>query len=523
MARLTFAAKVIETDGKLARGTYEASLNEYGLILARKGQVVFEGSSQTDFELLKKTSVRVRSPDQTFVFQVIKVTGYVDKIANAIVSSKKGATQKIVAGEYEFPKWLFAVALLPLVWIAVGGAIGGALGGVAAGINIGVARQEKWPLWVRASAMLCAAGLSLICYLAIAILLLGFGTKGNIGSNAAAIRLPSSQPESAVDSSSSMEKNAPPVPVAYKEFLEKGVVAISHGVASPLSACPDPISESVIVGYRDGSLASFSLQKSDQGWKLIMKFSGPVDGVHRLRSGHLMVRSSPSNFLVDPVGRVFRFPFRWVSVSHMGGLFAVHQKGLILGDLNFAALEEAAKGPPQDSSLSILEFPTTGIQSIGSLSGEKNPLRGNEDDIRCVGNGSVSVGYRDGKSEIWASGEWFQGDPRSSSVTIVGTRCGTGYADGVVDTGRIGPARYKQCGELAIVSLLEVQAWHIAINAAGEVWSWIPGSESPPQKIQWREEVGPVRAMVGLSSTTAVVAENGLFFYSSSNIGSLLK
>ncbi len=194
-----------------------------------------------------------------------------------------------------------------------------------------------------------------------------------------------------------------------------------------------------------------------------------------------------------------------------------------MGDLNFGALEETAKAASQNSTPSIFYFPTTGIQSIGSLSGEKYSLRRNEDDIRCVGIGSVSVGYRDGKSENWASGEWFQGDPRSSSVTIVGTRCGTRYADGVVDTGRIGPARYKQCGELAIVSLVEVQAWHVAINAAGEVWSWIPGSESPPQKIQWRENVGPVRAMVGLSSTTAVVAENGLFFYSSSNIGSLLK
>ncbi len=289
---------------------YEASLSEYGLILARKGQVVFEASSQTDFELLKKASVRVRSPDQTFVFRVIKATGYVDKIANAIVSSKKGATQKIVAGEYEFPKWLFAVALLPLVLIAVGGAIGGALGGVAAGNNFGVARQEKWPLWIRASAMLGAACLSLIGYLGIAILFLSAGTRGNIGSNAAAIRLPSSHPESAVDTSSSMEKNAPPVPVAYKEFLKKGVVAIPYGVAGPLSACPDPISESVIVGYRDGSLASFSLQKSDQGWKSITKFSGPVDSVHRLRSGHLIARTSQSNFLVDPADRIFRFPYR---------------------------------------------------------------------------------------------------------------------------------------------------------------------------------------------------------------------
>ena len=118
---ITFTAKVIPDMAGELKGAYEAKVTGKGLVLLKKGKILAEFPVGTLTKLKSKGQVRIGEGDESVTFDVVKLNGYPNKLAEHLTEFLAGKRRNLRAADYEFPKWLLVVALLPLILVGVGG------------------------------------------------------------------------------------------------------------------------------------------------------------------------------------------------------------------------------------------------------------------------------------------------------------------------------------------------------------------------------------------------------------------
>lgn len=524
---LLFNIQVGRSTGSIAKGNYSAELSTSGLVLKSKGKLVAKFEPTIAANRLAAAKVEVNTTDGPVTLQVVKVNGYVDSIADAICDVLAGKRIELTPKNYEFPAYLMFIAAIPLALIAIGGMIGGAFGGAATGLNLYIARQRNWAIPLRILAMLGSLAFAVVAYAVVVVALFGVPLpKRSSNSN-------NSIPSPGVPSPSGTERNmegvtppAPPLHSVLKEFQQNRMVKIPIERNDATCGVGTLEANTLLVGHQDGRLSLYSLMKPELGWTDIAKLPSAVTRLTSISSDYYIASASDQNYLLTSSGKLLRFPWRWLCLPSDQMLFAVDQEKMLIGALNFGTIEKAAQNSSNGlTSTHIADFPTQAVESKdGPAIVVAPPSDYNFQSISHAGRNPIALGFDNGRVAIRVSNEWIIERSREAPVTCFGNSSGIGFADGVVDSGIfVDELRFRQCGERPIIDLSSIQVWTIAVNSAGEAWSFVRQSKEPPKRVFEAESIGPIRCVLPLNSAVALIGQNNVAFLQTNVINEQLK
>ena len=268
---------------------------------------------------------------------------------------------------------------------------------------------------------------------------------------------------------------------------------------------------SVYVGYADGSVRSWSPWFPGDGSKPGPSVPGSISKLHMLNEGHLIATVGEVNYLVAEVGAVYRLPWKWITVHSHNAIAAIENGKVVQRTIVLPKVGPTGTG--------TVDLPADSIKPFGGFGANPDtPLTGKEADVTVFGGSAmvVTVGFADGSFASWVGGQWTKGDTRSVAVTSIGSIVGAGFADGTVDTGRLGSTRYRKCGMAAVTSLVGVQGgiYTVAVNATGEAWIFYSNVDDTPRRTFINDDLGQVYAVIPVRDyLTFVVGERAIAFY----------
>jgi hypothetical protein len=515
---VSFKTQIKESSRPELRGTLDAQVSPQGLVILQKGKPIAEFPVGSPIELVAPARVRVGQGSAAVTFVVQKMNGYPAPLASALtefLSERRGPLQP---AEFEFPKWLFGVALLPLALIAVGGLVGGLIGGAGAGLNLFLARRESWPVALRAIAMMGVALLTGGSYFVVAVglsvWLHGGLEGGNSTGQAVAGPIPRYEPPPAVPTTEGTPPAASPL---QQEFIESGIVRVPVAASEATCIANGPEYFSFSVGHADGAIRTFALPNAE-GWNLVARIPGPVLRLQRLNGSYLIASTRDASYLVADSGSVHQLPWKWIGVLDARHVAAVEGENLVQRALAppipspaGASGSESAPGP----------IPPEWIQPYGTA--VDLPLPGPAANVTAIGTRVPSLGFVGGQIALNVSGEWIKERVADVPVTVVGSGGGTGLADGSVETGVVGPMSRRTCGSTPIRGLWLEQVWTIAINDAGEAWTFNRNAPDPPWQILTKEDLGPIRGLASNSGTIGVAGTKAIALYTSVELGARIR
>ena len=522
-APLIFNVQVSLGTASIPKGSYVAELSSSGLELKSKGKLVAKLAAPTAVSRLASSKLELATADGPITLQVVKLNGYIDLIADAVVDVLSAKKADLTPSHYEFPRFLLFVAAIPLSLIAVGGMIGGALGGAAAGLNFHIARQRKWAIPFRIIAMIGSLALAIVAY--VAVVVAAFGVPlAKTTTKANTISIPS--PSMTERNMEGVTPPAPPLHSVLKEFQQNRSVRIPIEKNDAICGVSTQASDSILVGHQEGTLSLYSLMKPQLGWTDIAKLPGAVTRITSITSDYYIVSVSEQNYLLTPSGKLLRFPWRWLCLPSDQMLFAVNEEKMLIGALNFGTIESAAQNSTNGlSSPIIADFPAHAVESKdGPAIVVPPPSDYNFQSISHAGRNPIALGFDNGRVAIRVSNEWIIERSREAPVTCFGNSSGIGFADGVVDSGIfVDELRYRKCGDKPITDLTSIQVWTIVVNSVGETWSFVRQSKEPPKRIFEAESIGPIRCVLPLNSAVAIVGQNSVAFVQTNLINEKLK
>jgi hypothetical protein len=168
-----------DSEGEL-KGSFEGKIAPGGLFLSKRKELWLDVPVGTPTEYLGKGDLEADLDGRRLKLRLVKQRAYVRRLAEDAAEFLSGRVQGLEPADYVMPAWLLAVAFLPVVLVAVGGAVGGGIGGLAIGVNVVVAQRDGLPLAARVGVMLGTTVLAVVGYLVVATLLFG-GVGFNFG------------------------------------------------------------------------------------------------------------------------------------------------------------------------------------------------------------------------------------------------------------------------------------------------------------------------------------------------------
>jgi WD40 repeat protein len=175
---LEFKAVVRNDPDKTLKGIFQCRLTAEGLHMrqGRKHDLSLGVGSRATY--LEGNRFALPLGGRIVEFAVTSWGVYQERLARDLCRFLKGERPPLKAGEYTVPRYLFALAVLPMgiPILTRGGALWGALGFGLAAACVGIARREQWPMPVRLllSLLLTLLGYGVVVFL-LAFSLLPFG------------------------------------------------------------------------------------------------------------------------------------------------------------------------------------------------------------------------------------------------------------------------------------------------------------------------------------------------------------
>lgn len=514
-SRLSFTAKIIKGSESLKPGSYSAELTSSDLVLRKGSESLATFPVGTKVERGAKGQLILRHGGTQVTLQVVKINGYLDRISQSISGVLSGEGSRLKTSDHEFPLALFALVVLPLGLMVVGGLVGGAIGGAVAGLNLYLIRQHRWPMAVRVLVSLFASGVVYSAFIAV-VIVWALVTKLNSMSNRETLNQPAQMNGPAPIENVEASPPAPQPPI-LASLVETQLFRIA-GPTEPIQCAlvrDDRVS--LLIGCADGSIMTVSMLDQEPQWKLVARLPVEPQGIRKLTSDYYLLRGGEETYLMTPGYKLLKMPWNWESLPSSTILFVSTPEGLFTGTINFGILEQAASGSSsgldvasiQTASLEFLESKDGGALKIDAPSGIDLGA------ISASGVNPIGFGFSDGTIALKVSSEWLIERTRNQAVSCLGQGQGFGYADGVVDTGFVDETlRFRQCGTSAIRRLVSHQAWTVAINEQGEAWAFVPQGQESPIRVFADESVGEVQELLQLDYATAIVTSEGVTFMS---------
>lgn len=521
--RLDFQIKVVDGTSTLPKGTYQAELTNAALVFRQGKQFQTEITPNVSVQRKTASTLIVTLGESKVTLQPLKINGYPDRLSDAIAQVLSGQQTDLTPNLYEFPRFVLILSAIPLLLIAIGGMLGGAVGGGATGLNLLLARQHRWPLPLR-------------------ILLILFSSLGLIALYASLLNLISpavsnptisySPPPQHTSTSSNhpIEPPAPsttenPKPAIVAALTNSGTYRIDSSTIANTSAIVRDDRSSLLVGCSDGTLQTLSILDLQPAWRIVAKLPSAPTSIRKLTSDYYVVMTNQGHFLITPNYKLLRLDWNWECIVSSTILLVATESELLTGSINFNAIEKAAE--ISSSGLDDHDIQTLSPNILESKDGPPLsipwPSRFNSADITASGINLAAFGLRDGSIATMISGEWTIERSRISPLTCIGTGNGFGFADGIVDTGLLDEKlRYRSCGSVPIERLFSFQVWTIAVNQAGQAWSFVPQDPANPRPAFASSEYGAIQDIVPLDYALAIVADTHVTFLSPQRFSSAL-
>lgn len=512
---LDFQIKVVDGTITLPKGTYNAELTQSGLILRKGKHFQAEIKAQVSVRRKAASTVIVTLGESPVTLQPLKINGYPDRLSDAVVQILSGQPTDLTPSSYEFPRFVLILAAIPLFLIAMGGMIGGAIGGGATGLNVYLARQHRWPLPFRILLILFSSlGLIALYALLLSLILPAASNPQTSYSPPPQRNTPSGTPQIDPPAPSTPET---PKPAILAELTNSGTYRINSSTIANTSAIVRDDRNSLLVGCSDGTIQTLSILDLQPTWKIVAKLPSAPTSMRKLTSDYYIVITNKGHFLITPDHKLLRLEWNWECIASSTILLVATDSELLTGTVSFSAIEKAAEksstgldnGHIQSLSPNFLESKEGPPLSIPWPNGL------NSADITASGINLAALGFRDGTIAIKTSGEWTIERSRISPLTCIGSGNGLGFADGIVDTGLLDEKlRYRSCGTLPIERLFSFQVWTIAVNQAGQAWTFVSQDPTDPRPVFASSEYGAIRDIVPMDFAIAVVADSHVTFLS---------
>ncbi|HWE36944.1 MAG TPA: hypothetical protein VG406_10295 [Isosphaeraceae bacterium] len=172
---LRFGVRVKYDPAGILKGSYQGELSAEGLVLRKPKRDEVEASFPvgTPVRSPGQGILELKGKGRVLTLVVARWNSYNERLADDLARFLAGEIDLIEGTDYDIPRPLLVLALLPIGIGAVGmsgGALGGGVcGGIAGGLitgNLAIIRRERWPMGVRVAS---CVGLSLVGYATLAL------------------------------------------------------------------------------------------------------------------------------------------------------------------------------------------------------------------------------------------------------------------------------------------------------------------------------------------------------------------